>query len=145
MYANEALKRIIVCVAGCKGFAETLLETDYPKLAPVNGELMAMRDCAERVLQECERGLDADQVKGLVRYANDHEIVVISKACPKAAKDYYTVSQDALDYLLQDVVSDCAFCGKDEKERKRCKRRKCMLECGIIGDGNDKDCPYYGL
>lgn len=142
-YANEADKRLIVSFAGCKGFAEKMLEVNPKSLEAVQSDLKEIVEHSEAVIEHLMHDLDQDQVRGVLRYCNDHQIVVISNASPNAKQDVYTVEKEPFDFLLSDVVADCEFCTKGEKERKKCERRKAMLTCGVEIKSNDKFCPYY--
>lgn len=141
MYANEDLKKIIICFAGVSGLMEEILEKKPPKMKEAEKEVTEIKGLADKVLEVCEAGLDDDQIRGLLRYASNHTLSVTSKYNPRAEKDYYTVSQEALDRLLGDVMSDCSLCDKAGKQIKRCQRRRDLLECGIIPKGTE-DCPY---
>lgn len=141
-YANTTLKVVITALAGCMGFADRLVENHPEKLDSAIDHLRKMRDEAELVLQAAEKGLDSAQVKGLVKFAAMHQIVIKPKYSPKAEDDYYMVSRDALDRLLSDVIGDCQFCDKSPQAARRCQRRKDLLECGIVTDRTQGDCPY---
>lgn len=141
-YANTTLKTLIAALAGCMGFADRLVEYHPAKLDSAVEHLRRMRDEAELVLQAAEKGLDAAQVKGLIRFADMHQIAVRPKYSPKADEDYYMVSRDALDRLLADVIGDCQFCDKSPQGARRCQRRKDLLECGITTDRTTGSCPY---
>lgn len=142
-YANQTLKTVIVALAGCMGFADSLVQSHPAKLDGVVKNLEAMRDSADIVLQEAQRGLDKAQIQGLIKFANMHQITVRPKYSPKSDEDYYMVSRDALDRLLADVIGDCAFCDKSPQGIRRCQRRKDLLECGITGKDSG-DCPFNG-
>ena len=141
-YANTTLKTVITALAACMGFADRLVEHHPAKIDGAVEHLIGMRDEAEKVLQAAEKGLDASQVKGLVKFANMHQITIRPKYSPTADDDYYMVSKTALDRLLTDVIGDCQFCDKSEQAARRCQRRKDLLECGITTEKVTGDCPY---
>lgn len=143
-YANAALKRVVVCMAGIKGYAETLMELDYAPTNDVKEYLRNIWNSAEVVLAHICAGLDPDQLRGLLRYAEGHEIATLPKYSPQAQTDYYTVSQAAFDRLLRDVTGGCAFCQKEGKAIRRCQRRRDLLECGVIKGQMAGQCPYIG-
>lgn len=143
-YANTALKTVIVALAGCVGFADSLIKNHPAKLDNATQKLEQMRDSADLVLQEAQRGLDKAQIKGLIKFANMHQITVRPKYSPKSEEDYYMVSKEALDRLLSDVIGDCAFCTKSQQGMRRCQRRKDLLECGITTDRESGGCPFVG-
>lgn len=143
-YANNTLKTVVVALAGCVGFADSLIKDHPTKLDKAVQHLERMRDEADAALQDAQRGLDKAQIQGLLRFANMHQITVRPKYAPKSGEDYYMVSKSALDRLLNDVIGDCQFCDKTVQAARRCQRRKDLLECGITTDKTDGDCPYRG-
>lgn len=142
-YANKAVKEIVVVLAGCIGYADTLKGLEFRNSTKARRSLKAMQNHAEKALEAIMEGLDADQVHGLIRFANSCNLMAVPKHNPAAQKDYYVCPVDAFDRLIGDVASACAFCAKEGKEVKRCERRKDLLECGVIPWGS-KECPYQG-
>ena len=141
-YANQALKRCVVCMAGIKGYAETLLEIDYEPTNGVKEYLQNIWNSAETVLAHLCADLDPDQLKGLIRYAEGHEIEILPRYSPQAQTEFYSVEKEAFDRLLTDVITDCGFCMKEGKEIKKCQRRRDLLKCGVIKGQMQGDCPY---
>lgn len=141
-YANQALKRCVVCIAGIKGYAETLLELDYEPTNGVKENLKAIWDNAEIILAHLCEPLDKDQMRGMLRYADDHEIQILPRHSPAAQTEFYTMAKEPFDRLLTDVITDCGFCMKEGKEIKKCQRRRDLLECGVIKGQMQGDCPY---
>ena len=142
-YANKAVKEIVVVLAGCIGYADTLKGLEFRNGKKARRSLAAMQNHAEKALEAIMEGLDEDQVQGLIRFANSCNLMAVPKHNPAAQKDYYVCPVDAFDRLIGDVASACAFCTKEGKEVKRCERRKDLLECGVIPWGS-KECPYQG-
>lgn len=141
-YANKALKRAVVCMAGIKGYAETLLEIEWEPIEEVKPNLKEIWDNTEIVLAHLCAPLDEDQMDGLLRYARDHEIEILPKYSPQAQTEFYSVEKEAFDRLLTDVITDCGFCVKEGKEIKKCQRRRDLLKCGVIKGQMSGDCPY---
>lgn len=142
-YANKAVKEIVVVLAGCIGYADTLKGLEFRNSKKARRSLAAMQNHAEKALEAIMEGLDTDQVQGMLRFANSCNLMAVPKHNPTAQKDYYVCPVDAFDRLIGDVASACAFCEKEGKEVKRCERRKDLLECGVIPWGS-KECPYQG-
>ena len=141
-YANQALKRAVVCMAGIKGYAETLLEIEWEPTQGVKDYLKNIWDSAETILAHFCADLDPDQLKGLIRYAEGHEIEILPRYSPQAQTEFYSVEKEAFDRLLTDVITDCGFCVKEGKEIRKCQRRRDLLECGVIKGQMQGDCPY---
>lgn len=129
-YANHATKEIIVVLAGCIGYADTLKGLDFRNSKKARRSLMAMQNHASKALEAVMDGLNQEQVEGLIRTANSLELKCVTKQNPEAKKDYYICPVDAFDRLMGDVANACAFCDKQGKEVKRCERRKDLLDCG---------------
>lgn len=142
-YANHATKEIIVVLAGCIGYADTLKDLEFRNSKKARRSLMAMQNHASKALEAVMDGLNREQVEGLIRTANSLELKCVTKHNPEAKKDYYICPVDVFDRLMGDVANACAFCGKQGKEVKRCERRKDLLDCGVIPWG-EKECPYQG-
>lgn len=142
-YANHATKEIIVVLAGCIGYADTLKDLDFRNSKKARRSLMAMQNHASKALKAVMDGLNPEQVEGLIRTANSLELKCVTKHNPEAKKDYYICPVDVFDRLMGDVANACAFCDKQGKEVKRCERRKDLLDCGVIPWG-EKECPYQG-
>lgn len=142
-YANKAVKEIIVVLAGCIGYADTLKDLDFRNSKKARRSLMAMQNHASKALDAVTEGLNPKQIEGLIRFANGMELKCVSKHNPESEKDYYICPVDAFDRLMGDVTNACAFCGKEGKEVKRCDRRKDLLACGVVPWGS-KECPYQG-
>ena len=142
-YANRADKEIIVVLAGCIGYADTLKGLEFRNSKKARRSLAAMQNHASKALEAVEEGLDDDQVHGLVRFANSMELKCVPKHNPEARREYYVCQAESFDRLMGDVANACAFCEKEGKEVKRCERRKDLLACGVIPWGS-KECPYQG-
>lgn len=143
-YANRATKEIIIALAGCVGFADTLVSSEFRNSKRVKRSLAAMLNHAQKALDGIMDGLDQDQVQSILRAANSSVLTVIPKLDPKAVRQYYVCPEDALDTLLSDVLSGCTFCDLEGKEMRRCRKRKALIECGIVSLGSG-DCPYAGI
>ena len=69
-YANKAVKEIVVVLAGCIGYADTLKGLEFRNSTKARRSLKAMQNHAEKALEAIMEGLDEDQVQGLIRFAN---------------------------------------------------------------------------
>ena len=119
-YANKAVKEIVVVLAGCIGYADTL-----------------------KALEAIMEGLDTDQVQGMLRFANSCNLMAVPKHNPAAQKECYICPVDAFDRLVLEPTGECAFCMKEGKEVKRCQRRRDLAACGIVTE-KSTECPYPG-
>ena len=144
-YANKALKEVLVCIAGCVGFADTLTcgEREFRNSKKAKRSLQAMMNHAQKAMEIICDGLDLDQMAGIKRYADSCTLMVMPKYDPRTEKECYIVASDDMEVLLKDVISDCVFCEKEGKELKRCRVRKALMNSGIIPLGSG-DCPYKG-
>ena len=142
-YANKATKEIIVCLAGCVGFADTLLKCEFRNKSKAKRNLVAMQNQANKAMEAIISGLDEDQIQGFFRFARNSELMVLPKHDPRTKKDYYVVEEEALVRLIGDALSECEWCDKDEKATHRCQKRKDLLQCGVLMNGT-KGFPFRG-
>lgn len=69
-YANKADKEIIVVLAGCIGYADTLKDLEFRNSKKARRSLAAMQNHASKALESVMDGLNPEQVQGLIRFAN---------------------------------------------------------------------------
>ena len=143
-YANQATKQIIVSLSGAKGFAETLIQSEYYRGKAVADEyLRIVSENIQLALNAICDGLDGDQLSGLMRYAKNVELQLVPKHSPQTQREEFIVQRDDLEALLKNATGDCAFCELEGNEIKRCPIRKALFASGVIPAGT-KDCPYKG-
>ena len=142
-YANRALRDVITTLAACQGFAEVLSTTTYRHSSKAKRNVLAVKNNAQKALDIICEGLDQEQMGGILRFANMHNIVIAPKYSPEANKTCYSITAEELVLLMGDAVSECQWCEKEGKEARRCKKHKALLRIGAIGQG-EKDCPYAG-
>ena len=139
-YITRDQKEAILCLAGCVGFCQTLIQSDLPRYKSVREHLKKTVDAANTALEEMEKDMDADQLRGVLNFANNSVLEILPKYSEIGNKDLYVVESWAMERLLQDVLTDCTFCEKTAKEAKKCQRRKDLLACGMAGTGSN--CPF---
>ena len=142
-YANKAVKEIVVVLAGCIGYADTLKGLEFRNSKKARRSLAAMQNHAEKALEAIMEGLDTDQVQGMLRFANSCNLMAVPKHNPAAQKECYICPVDAFDRLVLEPTGECAFCMKEGREVKRCQRRSDLAACGIAGE-TSTECPYQG-
>lgn len=143
-YANKATKEMLLCLSGSKGFCEALLRegSNYRNKESADKYLRIASENLQLAINEMCAGLDASQLKGIVRFGDGITLAVTPKASPYLEKEDYIVSNEAMRTFLQSATSDCTFCTKDGKEAKNCEIRKALLESLVIPRHEDGDCPY---
>ena len=92
------------------------------------------------VMEHLEEGMDPDQLKGVIRYANNSVVTVTPKTSPNANADLVVVDRNTVSRLVSDSLAECWFCEKKGSAIKSCQRRKDLLECGALG--GDGECPF---
>lgn len=142
-YANKATKEIVVVLAGCIGYADTLKGLEFRNSTKARRSLKAMQNHAEKALEAIIEGLDTDQVQGMLHFANSCNLMAVPKHNPAAQKECYICPVDAFDRLVLEPTGECAFCMKEGREVKRCQRRRDLAACGIAGE-TSTECPYQG-
>jgi len=149
-YLNRADKEVVVMLAGCVGMTDTLSDLKFRHSDEVREELVALRDLAQSIINQIIDGVDPDQATGILRFANNSELMVMPKSDVRTQTEWCVVEKEDIKTIIEDVVSDCAFCDKDGKDVKNCKLRKALLKCGLVSADNsvmkDKsvDCPFKG-
>lgn len=141
-YANKATKELIICIAACVGFARTLLENDFHNKKMAKRHLVAMRDQAQKVLDIMCADFDKDVMAGIMRYADNSEIICVPKTDPRVKKTMYFIEEKDLFRILDESLN-CQFCVLDQTGVKNCEVRQALLRSGVspIGGGG---CPYKG-
>ena len=142
IYLNKATKQIVVCLAGCVGFAEKLLECDFKGSDQAKDDLRAMKEAAEWAMDAVMEGVDADHVRAVLRYANASQLMVIPSTNPQTQREYYIVPDTAMSIFLKQATGDCFLCDKEGKECRKCEIRKALLDSMVLGINDQGDCPY---
>ena len=140
-YANKATKQIMVQLAACVGFADVLLQCDFRNKSKTKRSLQAMLNHATKAMDAIKDGLDDDQVRAIVRFAENSELMVLPKSDVRLNKELYIVPQEEFNRLILSPGNECCFCSKEGKEIKRCQRRKDLANCGLAANSKS-ECPY---
>lgn len=141
-YLNKATKEIAVCMAGCLGFAETLLQCEYKGAEKTREALRTIKESAEKVLEGIMEGIDQDHVRAVLRYAGASQLMVIPSTNPQTQREYYIVPDTAMRVFLKQATGDCFLCEKTGRECNRCEIRKALLDSMVLGINDQGDCPY---
>ena len=142
-YLNAHMKEIILGVAAGQGFVEALLDDMPEKLQPVRKYIKTIKTFYEKILQECERGIDDDQLIGLFRLLNNSEFLIVPRSDVRVGKEFIVADAAQIERILKNSLSDCAVCMYNEGEVKRCQLRKELLQCGVIPRQNGRGhCPF---
>lgn len=130
---------MIISLSGVVGFCNTMAKSDY--VSSENKEkLLTASKLARDVMEDMEIGVDEDQLRGVIRYANNSVVMVTPKTSPNANADLVVVDRNTVSRLVSDSLAECWFCEKRGNQIKNCQRRKDLLECGALG--GDGECPY---
>ena len=130
---------MIISLSGVVGFCNTMAKSDY--VSSENKEkLLTASKLARDVMEDMEIGADEDQLRGVIRYANNSVVMVTPKTSPNANADLVVVDRNTVSRLVSDSLAECWFCEKKGSAIKSCQRRKDLLECGALG--GDGECPY---
>lgn len=140
---GRAARESVICLAGCVGFCETLLDSEIPVYKASREYLTQCKEAANAVMDNILREADDDQAVACMRQAANCQLTVMPNSDVRNNKELLVADRAALEELLDDVISDCAFCIKSEQEAKKCKRRKNLIAVGLIGT-NERGCPYAG-
>jgi hypothetical protein len=96
-YANKATKETLLCLSGSKGFCEALLRegSNYRNKESADKYLRIASENLQLAINEMCRGLDANQLKGIVRFGDGISLAVTPKSSPYLEKEDYIVSRDS--------------------------------------------------
>ena len=141
-YLNKASKEIVVCLSGCAGFMDTLLGLEnWRNAKKARRSLKAALNHTLKALDAVLDGVEPDQIQAAINAAKCSHLAMIPHLSPEAGKEYYYCPADALSVILEEPLSACTFCELEGKAARRCKKRKALMQCGIVGR-EDGDCPY---
>jgi len=149
-YLNRADKEIVVMLAGCVGVTDSLSELRFRNSDAVREELVALRDLAQSIINQIIDGVDPDQATGILRFANNCELMVVPKTDARTQKQWCIIDKEDIQTIIGDVMSGCTFCDKDSKEVKHCDLRRALLKCGLVSADDSvmkdrqNDCPFKG-
>ena len=116
------------------------MESELPVHVALRDKLQTIIDATNAVMDAMMDGADQDQIKVILRYAGNSTLTVAPKYNAIAEKDLLVVDRDTLNRLCGDVLTECTFCELDANGIRKCQRRKDLLACGMMKDG--EDCPF---
>lgn len=152
-YCNKADKEVIVSLAGCIGFADTLRGVQFRNKDKAVNDIILMQAHAQAAVNAIVDGLDDSQSEGILRFANNCELVAMPKTDVRANKQWVIADKADIAVIISDAVSNCTFCEKNEKEIKGCELRKALLRCGMVSSDDsvmkesvkEDSCPFRGI
>lgn len=139
-YLNKAQKETLISLGGVVSFCEELATTEWVKLEEDKQRLRQAHDLVMKVMEHLEEGIDEDQLRGVIRFANNCVLMVMPKTHPATDADLVIVDRNTVSKIVDDSLNECYFCEKKGNQIKSCNRRKWLLECNVIG--KDSECPY---
>ena len=143
-YCNRADKEVIVSLAGCVGFADTLKNTKFRNSELVMDDIEGLRSHAENAVNTIVDGLDEDQYYSIMRFVKNCQLMVLPNTDVRTNKEYVIVEAEDVKTITKSALGDCSFCDKSGKEARNCEMRKALMHCGLAGKENstDPDCPF---
>jgi hypothetical protein len=143
-YLNRASMEVYLTFAAIEGTCHKLLEANC---AFRNGdqckELIAeILEKTHEVVENIDRGLDADAIAGAMRRANGMQMACISAGDPRANGHGYYVEPEDMLTLVSGVMGPCLFCDLKEHEARECAVRKALLRSGVPNATKGGACPY---
>lgn len=143
-YANRATKELIMTLAGWVAWAEKLSDAEFRNSKKARRSVKAMHNHATKALDAVVEGLDIEQLESCKRFVKCSELAILPQNDPRAEKEYYVIPVSTFHELMDDVISDCAFCDKEDKDAKRCPRRRSLINAGVIPRDFGGGCPFMG-
>lgn len=139
-YLNKAQKEALISLGGVTSFCEELATTEWIKEDADKEKLRQAHKLTMEVMENIEKNIDEDQLRGVLRFANNCALMVFPKTHPNTDADLVVVDRNTVSRLVSDSLAECWFCEKRGNQIKSCQRRKDLLECGALG--GDGECPY---
>lgn len=139
-YLSKYQKEALISLGGVTSFCEELATTEWVKDEEDKERLRTVHKLVMEVMEHLEKGMDEDQLRGVIRYANNSVLMVMPKTNPNVDADLVIVDRNTVSRIMEDSITECWFCEKRGNQIKQCQRRKDLLECGAIGNG--AECPY---
>lgn len=139
-YLNKAQKEALISLGGVTSFCEELATTEWIKDESDKEKLRQAHKLTMEVMENIEKEIDEDQLRGLLRFANNCVLMVMPKTHPATDADLVIVDRNTVSRIVDDSLNECFFCEKKGNQIKNCQRRKDLLECGAVG--TDGECPY---
>lgn len=139
-YLNKAQKETLISLGGVTSFCEELATTEWIKDEEDKQKLLKAHQLVMEVMQSLEKDIDEDQLRGIIRYANNCALMVMPKTHPGCNADLTIVNRDTVSRIVDSSLAECWFCEKHGNNIKNCQMRKDLLECGAVG--GDGECPY---
>ena len=140
MYLNKYQKEALISLGGVTSFCEELSTTEWVSDEEDKERLRTAHRLVMEVMEHLEKDMDEDQLRGVIRYANNCVLMVMPKTNPNTNADLVIVDRNTVGRIVKDSLTECSFCEKRGPQIKNCQMRKDLLECGVIGKGTD--CPY---
>lgn len=139
-YLSKYQKEALISLGGVTSFCEELATTEWVKDEEDKERLRTAHKLVMEVMEHLEKDMDEDQLRGVIRYANNSVLMVMPKTNPNVDADLVIVDRNTVSRIMEDSLTECWFCEKKVNQIKQCQRRKDLLECGAIGNG--AECPY---
>ena len=97
----------------------------------------------EKLLEIAVADLDDDARNGLLKFVENHSVIMVPADKVKSSKDYVVIETKDLEYLFSRFFADCATCMASVPEIKQCKIKKILQKCGAMAaDVPRGECPF---
>lgn len=148
-YLNKENREAGICIAGCIGFSDVLLNAlKYRNAEVVKEYLKIGHDAFQKALDALCEGISDEQNAFMLKLAKESTLNVVPKTSPRSDREWFPITREELNVLLNaGAASDCLWCDKNEADANHCQLRKVLLNIGMcVKDGNiDKgECPFKG-
>lgn len=148
-YINNADKKVVVSIAGCIGMADTVREGNFRNKEKALPYIDQLQECAQNAINEIVSDVDSDQGTGIMRFAQNCELIIVPKYDARLNKDWVIVDRNDITEIISQAMTDCVFCEKEGKEAKNCILKGALLRCGMCSDKDSvmkdlkgEECPF---
>ena len=138
-YLNKAQKEALISLGGVTSFCEELATTEWIKDEADKEKLRLAHKLTMEVMENIEKDIDEDQLRGVLRFANNCVLMVMPKTHPNTNADLIIVDRKTVSRIVDNAISECYFCENRGSQVQKCQRRKDLLECGVTP--GSRECP----
>lgn len=131
-YLGQGSMQLLLQLLGCKCFCEKLIE--QVTYEPAKIAIEHLRTAADEITKAYDiftDGVDAEQIKRLMRFNACHRIALVSEADPVLKKIPMIMDWEQI-RIIVDILNRevCSICGKNKDEVRKCPLRETVYSMG---------------
>ena len=111
-YLSKYQKEALISLGGVTSFCEELATTEWVKDEEDKERLRTAHKLVMEVMEHLEKDMDEDQLRGVIRYANNSVLMVMPKTNPNVDADLVIIDRNTVSRIVGDSLTECWFCEK---------------------------------